>query len=61
MVDARDDPSYDGSTSVHNGVLLCRHHHVFLHKRKWYVEFDENGIPQVHRANGDIFMIPPRK
>ncbi len=47
-----------GSTAVDNGVLLCRHHHVFLHKREWYVEFDEDGIPQVHKPNGDIFTIP---
>ncbi len=50
-----------GSTSVDNGVLLCRHHHVFLHKREWYVEFDEVGTPQVHRQNGDLFTVPQRE
>ncbi len=47
-----------GPTSVDNGVLLCRHHHGFLHKRQWYVEFDEAGSPQIHRDNGDIFTVP---
>ena len=36
--------SEGGETSVHNAVLLCRHHHTLIHQSEWEVEL-HGGVP----------------
>ena len=40
-----------GKTEVHNGILLCRWHHLKYHREKWEIEQD---------AAGRYWLIPPR-
>ncbi|HWM34719.1 MAG TPA: DUF222 domain-containing protein [Pseudolysinimonas sp.] len=40
-----------GRTSVENGVLLCRHHHMLVHNEGWKVTHD--------RAAGGYAVVPP--
>jgi hypothetical protein len=41
--------SAGGSTDLHDGVLLCRHHHLLLHNNGW----------QFTRVGGTLNIIPP--
>ncbi len=41
--------SHGGSTDLHDGVLLCRHHHLLLHNNGW----------QFTRVDGALHVIPP--
>ena len=41
--------SSGGSTDLHGGVLLCRHHHLLLHNNGW----------RFARIDGDLHVIPP--
>ncbi len=41
--------SSGGSTDLHDGVLLCRHHHLLLHNNGW----------RFARIDGDLHVIPP--
>jgi len=41
--------SHGGSTDLHDGVLLCRHHHLLLHNNGW----------QFTRVDGALHIIPP--
>jgi hypothetical protein len=36
-----------GTTSIENLVLLCRRHHVLIHRSEWEVRMD-GGLPQFH-------------
>jgi len=40
-----------GTTSLHNAVLLCRHHHRLIHHNQWTVH--------INPANGKPAFIPP--
>lgn len=45
-----------GSTTVENGILLCKHHHLLLHNNRWEIERRRSS-----RSNGanDYWLIPP--
>ncbi len=45
-----------GTTSVDNGVLLCRRHHTFVHRQRWQVAI-EGGRPVTRRSNGTVNTI----
>ncbi|MEZ5263877.1 MAG: HNH endonuclease signature motif containing protein [Acidimicrobiales bacterium] len=45
-----------GSTSITNGVLLCRRHHVYLHAQRWSVQLDEHQQPVFRQPDGTIFQ-----
>jgi len=38
-----------GSTSVRNGILLCRHHHMMVHNKGW----------RIRRLESDYWLYPP--
>jgi hypothetical protein len=42
--------SEGGKTSVDNGILLCRHHHLLVHDHEW----------RIHRRDGTWVFEPPR-
>ncbi|WP_395639008.1 DUF222 domain-containing protein [Pseudolysinimonas sp.] len=42
--------SEGGATSVDNGILLCRHHHLLVHDHGW----------RIHRRDGEWEFEPPR-
>ena len=44
---------HGGHTSVDNGILLCRWHHVFLHSKRWAVEFDRDQQPIFTKPDGN--------
>ena len=48
--------SEGGTTSVDNGVLLCRRHHTFIHRERWRITI-ENGRPIIRRPDGSIHTI----
>ncbi len=37
-----------GTTALHNGVLLCGHHHRLIEAGDWQVTFAPDGIPEFH-------------
>jgi hypothetical protein len=39
----------DGKSSVRNGILLCRHHHMMVHNRGW----------NIRRRGADYWLDPP--
>jgi hypothetical protein len=41
--------SHGGKTDLHDGVLLCRHHHLLLHNNGWHFA----------RVDGALHVIPP--
>jgi hypothetical protein len=41
-----------GNTATTNGTLLCRHHHTFLHDRRWQVHLDHRQHPVYTKADG---------
>ena len=47
-----------GDTKIDNGALLCRHHHTFLHAKRWTIQF-HSCTPTVHRADGTPYVIHP--
>lgn len=50
--------AHGGSTSVENGVLLCRHHHMLLHNNGWQLKRLEKDRPP--SASGrELCLIPP--
>ncbi|MDR6438974.1 hypothetical protein J2790_004149 [Paenarthrobacter nicotinovorans] len=36
--------SHGGTTSTHNGTLLCSHHHHLIHKEQWRIDM-KTGVP----------------
>jgi Domain of unknown function (DUF222)/HNH endonuclease len=48
--------SEGGTTSVDNGVLLCRRHHTFIHRQRWRITID-NGRPTIRRPDGSLHTI----
>ena len=36
--------SRGGATSIENGVLLCRHHHLLVHNNGWRIERTDGGL-----------------
>jgi len=42
--------SEGGSTDLHDGVLLCRHHHLLLHNNGW----------RIIRVDAGLAVVPPR-
>ncbi|MFN0090729.1 MAG: HNH endonuclease signature motif containing protein [Acidimicrobiales bacterium] len=50
-----------GGTSVTNGALLCRHHHTFLHQRRWSIELDDEQQPVVRRPDGQVHTARPER
>ena len=34
---------------MENGVLLCEHHHVIVHRQGWHIQFDARGHPEFIR------------
>ena len=49
--------SENGATSIDNGILLCRHHHLLVHDHGWNIRRDPH--PQVPGSNGWIIDPPP--
>jgi hypothetical protein len=41
--------SHGGPTNVHNGTLLCTHHHHLIHKEQW----------TIHTRHGTPWYTPP--
>ena len=41
--------SHGGNTDLHDGVLLCRHHHLLLHNKGWHFI----------RIDGALHIVPP--
>ena len=41
--------SHGGNTDLHDGVLLCRHHHMLLHNKGWHFI----------RIDGALHIVPP--
>ncbi|MCC6437308.1 MAG: hypothetical protein IT196_19925, partial [Acidimicrobiales bacterium] len=37
---------------VHNGVLLCRRHHVFIHTHHWTIHLDHHQRPVFRQPDG---------
>lgn len=46
-----------GGTSLQNGVLLCRHHHTFLHSKRWTVLLGCRRRPVFLRRDGTEFQL----
>jgi hypothetical protein len=44
--------SEGGDTATTNGTLLCRHHHTFVHRRRWRVHLDHHQRPVYLRPDG---------
>jgi hypothetical protein len=44
--------NHGGDTATTNGTLLCRHHHTFLHERRWQVHLDHREQPIYVKADG---------
>ncbi|MFN0090499.1 MAG: hypothetical protein ACKVWR_09580 [Acidimicrobiales bacterium] len=49
-----------GPTTITNGVLLCRHHHTFIHGHRWTIELDEQQRPIVRKPDGVPHQIEPQ-
>ena len=47
-----------GSTSVHDGILLCRHHHLLAHNNGWEIERRSDGFALVPPASVDPAQRP---
>lgn len=47
---------HGGRTSVDNGVLLCRAHHTFIHKKRWSIRV-EHGRPVTRKPDGTEHII----
>ncbi|MEZ5263527.1 MAG: HNH endonuclease signature motif containing protein [Acidimicrobiales bacterium] len=47
---------HGGHTSITNGLLLCRRHHVFVHTHHWTVELDEHQHPVFRQPDGTPFQ-----
>jgi len=47
---------HGGRTSIDNGALLCRHHHTFIHRKRWRITI-ENGRPVTRRPDGTQYVI----
>ena len=45
-----------GHTKVDNGVLLCRSHHSFIHRRRWSITI-EHGKPVFRKPDGTEHII----
>jgi hypothetical protein len=44
--------SHGGKTATSTGILLCRHHHTFLHDHGWQVHLDDRQRPVFLRPDG---------
>jgi hypothetical protein len=52
-----------GDTAATNGTLLCRHHHTFIHDRRWQVHLDHRQQPIYTKPDGtrhDLVSQRPR-
>jgi len=49
--------SKGGGTSIDNGILLCRHHHLLVHDHGWNIRRDPH--PESPGSNGWIIEPPP--
>lgn len=47
-----------GGTSVRNGILLCRYHHLLLHNNGWEISVDDDGYWLIPPASVDPTRTP---
>lgn len=52
---------HGGATSLHNGVLLCRWHHTYLHRQRWTVDLNEHQEPTFRRPDGTEHALHPMR
>ncbi|MDH4148261.1 MAG: HNH endonuclease, partial [Acidimicrobiia bacterium] len=50
---------HGGQTTITNGILLCRHHHTFIHANNWHITLDHHQQPTFTKPDGTTNQ-PPR-
>ena len=48
---------HGGDTATTNGTLVCRHHHTFLHERRWQVHLDHRQRPTFTKPDGTTHQL----
>lgn len=48
-----------GATDLRNLVLLCAHHHHYVHEAQWAIRGDPAGGLEIRRPNGTVFAVGP--